>query len=794
MKGYKFISAILAAFLLCGSYGAAIPKYDKFLKDVVDSSCRGQIGIYRTGKDKIYLEFDKKNLGRRMLVGSTLSSASDPASLDVGYKYSTPLCLRVELIDSMVTLFESSAGATTRDSLMRLAIKRNYTPNLYSRIPLAAYNSDSSKLIFEITPIINSLNPKGNGFSVVKSADAKSLYYGRIRSYSDNASIVVNNKVEFSRAVFMAKIKTGEGTISSNISFLLLPEEMMRPRISDPRIGVFSTGGINRRQKVDLSSAEDGLKMYSVANRWRIEPVDIKAWKRGKTVAVKKPIVWYIDNTFPALWKRPIREGVLAWNKAFEKIGLKDVMQVRDFPTIEEDPEFDPDNLKYSCIRYVPNAAMNAFGPSWVDPVSGEILNASVIVYNDIVRLINNWRFVQTAQVDKRARSKKMPDDLITESIVYVISHEIGHTLGLMHNMGASSAFPVDSLRSPSFTKRYGTTPSIMDYARFNYVAQRGDKGVKLTPPAIGVYDDYVIEWLYKPVINAKDMWEEAEAAKKIIDSKEGNPLYRYGPQQFNKDKKLQQDPSALAEDLGDDPIKASDYGIENLKYILPNISVWIKDDDDYSHRKALYSQTAKQYYRYLDNVLAQVGGVRLYRVRADKGQSPAVPLSAAVQKSSLKWTVNQLKNSSWLEDKTLRENIGLHIPYMVKITEMIADKLTNEVPRKVEISSYAALNGSAYSLSDYYDDIYNEIFEFSEDISEPMNNLQRNITEKLVKNFIAVKSKGVASNGDLAAYECRMLSKIKTLSSLRRTSSSGRAAANYEYLYYITSNALGEK
>ena len=219
---------------------------------------------------------------------------------------------------------------------------------------------------------------------------------------------------------------------------------------------------------------------------------------------------FYIDNTFPEKWKPYLREGVTQWNELFEQIGFKDVVAAKDFPT--DDPEFDPDNIKYSCVRYAPSSIENAMGPSWVDPRSGEILNASVYLYHNVIKLISNWLFVQTAQADKDVRTVNIPDEMVGDALRYVLSHEIGHCLGFMHNMGASSTFPVDSLRSPEFTQKYGTTPSIMDYARFNYVAQPGDKerGVKLTPPRFGEYDKYLIKWTYTPVFNVNSAEEEA--------------------------------------------------------------------------------------------------------------------------------------------------------------------------------------------------------------------------------------------------------------------------------------------
>ncbi len=798
--------------------------YKKLMKEVTDSARGGFVTLYRTTKDKIYMEFPKKYLGRRMLIGGTVSSVSDPAFLNVGLKYNAPICLQVELKDTTVFLIESQEGATSSDSLMRKAMEKNYVPKTYARLS-ATPSKDSSAVIFDITSIVNGMAPKGSDFSVSKSTDARTTYFGRMKAFADNASIEMFNNVDFTRNVFIMRVTLGTGTVSSKVSFLLLPEKPMRPRIKDSRIGVFSTGGINRHARYDLSNAEDGFRPYSLANRWRLELSDTSAWLAGKTVAVKNPIVWYIDNTFPELWKGPIRQGVLAWNSAFENIGLSNVMQVRDFPTEKEDPEFDPDNLKYSCLRYVPNATMNAMGPSWVDPVSGEILNASVIVYNDVVRLINNWRFVQTAQVDPRVRAKKMPDEIIRESLAYVIAHEIGHTLGLMHNMAASAAIPVEKLRDSSFTAKFGITSSIMDYARFNYVAQPKDKGVKLASSSLGVYDVYAIKWLYAPQPTAKDMWEEAKMAEKIIDAHVGDPFFRYGAQQTNSASTASYDPSALSEDLGDDPMKAGSYGIKNLKYILPNVFAWIRDDGDFSHRTQLYSQIAAQYNRYLDNVLAQVGGIFLYQVEEGTGsQRQAVPVKKNVQKASIKWVASQFKDSDWLDCKDLSSNLELQVPCINKIAVKLAASLSTDVPERVMLASTIA--GGGYTIRDYYDDLYREFFAAGIQLSSAEKTLQRNIVSTIAKPLVKARSNGIAitdgpsedegfqeddlvcfgesspayqekvdisSISEVTGYQEQLLSRVMVLAKSRRYSGNPDDRAHYEYLYRTITAALGE-
>ena len=797
-----------------------VSPYDKLMKDVKVSATGETFSLYRTAKDKIYMELPKKYMGRRIMVGGTITAGSNPSFINVGYKYNKPQYFQIDLTDSLVVLSLPGTNASTSDPLMQEALSRSFMPKILRRIAVAAQSKDSSAVIFDVTGIVNAAAPKGKDFSVAKSAEEKTTWFGELKSFKDNASVKVHANVDFTKSILGFKGKIGSGSMEYTVSFLMLPEKPMPARIQDLRVGVFPVGPSEGSMRYDLSSAEDGYKGYVLASRWRLDLSDTTAWLGGKTVTVKNPIVWYVDNTFPESWKEPIRKGVLAWNAAFEAIGLKDVMQVRDFPTKEEDPEFDPDNLRYSCLRYVPDATMNARGPSWTDPVTGEILNASVLVYNDVIKLINNWRFVQTSQVDESVRAVKMPQEIIDESLVYVISHEIGHTLGLMHNMGASSAYPTESLRDPAFTAEYGTTPSIMDYARYNYVAQPSDKGVKLVPPSLGVYDKYAIKWLYTPVIGAKDIWDEYRRAEKILDEKAGDPMYRYGAQQIpGYLSSGVYDPSARAEDLGDDPIKSSDYGISNLKYILPKMNEWVGAEDiDFTHRKELYDQIVAQYNRYIGHVLSQVGGIYLNYVKEGFDQKPAVPVSKDVQKASLKWVISQLRNSSWLNEPSVTSNLPLATPQSNKVCAAVAKTLASTIPENVVRAAAVAGAKNVYTIKDYYDDLYRELFASTisgRKLTPEEKTLQREILTYDAKEVRRMLTKTLTENGidtdnwcgwnpddlgegnkpyqaavsiapidETGSYRVAFLNRVKTLAQSKKASAPSDDRAHYEYLY----------
>ena len=506
-------------------------KYDKLFKGKKYETARGGFVTVHRVDEKVYLEYPLKFMGRELLLAATSTASSDNSVCTNGYKENTPMHIRFTLEDSTVQMRKVNAVVATKSAGERIdrIMEQNFSDPVIAQYKVLAYSPDSLAVVFDMTGIFLdeeaalSPIPKGSGLMEVTKSLTKDLSSIReVKAFEDNMSVKSQLVYKYSITYDKARVVTDQPlTVLATRSLLLLPERKMTPRVSDRRIGVFLTS------KSYISDEGVPTERYSYANRWWVEPSDEEAYRRGELTEPVEPIVFYVDTLFPEAWKQPIREGILRWNQAFEKIGFKNVMQVRDFP--KDDPSFDPDNLKYSCVRYVPTGVANAMGPSWVDPTTGEILNASVLVYNNVIQMLKNWRFVQTAQIDPLVRSKELPETLLNESLTYVIAHEIGHCLGLMHNMSASASYPVDSLRSASFTAKYGTTPSIMDYARFNYVAQPGDRGVKLTPPDLGVYDEFVINWLYRPVYGVSTIWEEAKVLETWVDEMVSDPMLRYG-------------------------------------------------------------------------------------------------------------------------------------------------------------------------------------------------------------------------------------------------------------------------
>ncbi|MDD4638519.1 MAG: DUF5117 domain-containing protein, partial [Bacteroidales bacterium] len=472
MKIYKITT--LVSFLLVVTSLLAdksdiqqLSAYDKIFKDKKVETKTGIVNIHKID-DKIYIEYPINLLNKDIVMGTTIEEVSDIGDSFVGQQPNPPIYLKFIMNDSIVsiTVKDNYNMISEDEDEIRNSINKNTIPAILHNFSILAYTPDSSCVVFDATPFFLSdhilfrpLDPRGyNAMEglVVRKADyiIDRSMIGDISSYSDNFSVTSYQSYNITSSLFGVLVLEKERpyTALAKRSFLFLPEILHKPRISDPRIGVY-----NEIYK-NFSAKENGVIQRHYAKRWRLELSDTAAYVNGKLVEPIKPIMFYIDDKFPSTWIKHIKAGVERWNSAFEKIGFKNAVVAIPFP--KDNPEFDPNNLKYNCIRYVPLNLEETSGPFWTDPRSGEILSANIYIYHDVSSLITMTRFIQTSAVDKSVRSVNLPESIMAESLEHVVAHEIGHCLGLAHNMAGSASYPVDSLSSPTFTQKFGTTSS----------------------------------------------------------------------------------------------------------------------------------------------------------------------------------------------------------------------------------------------------------------------------------------------------------------------------------------------
>lgn len=698
-----------------------VTDYEKLFKDKKCQTAKGLLTIHKVDGEKLYFELPTSIFGREMLLGSTVSEISSNDHGVIGYKSSTPLHVTFAKQGHksvQLCLVNDVYSGDGSDKGIDEAVRRSSIPGIYRAFKIEAYNPDSTAVVIDVTNLfmednsdLSPFDPYSNfgykPFTRTTTFQKSNSHLGDIKAFEDNVTVKsylsYNTTVTYTNGKLIGKIEDKRAfTALVTRTLLLLPEVPMRPRIADPRMNIFVTG----KARFSSNMNRGTLPVY-YARHWRVEPKDVEAYKRGELVEPVKPIVFYLDDNLPAAWKPYAREGIEEWNRAFEKIGFKNVVQVRDYPTPEEDPEFDPDNLKYSCIRYAPIAIQNAMGPSWDDPRTGEIINASVMVYHDITKLLNRWRFLQTAGADPNVRTMNIPDSIMGSALRYVLSHEVGHCLGYMHNMCSSAAIPVDSLRSPTFTQKYGTTYSIMDYARFNHVAQPGDyeRGVSMMPPRMGVFDEYAVKWLYTYLPDAKTPEEEKPWLDSLVRAHAGDPIYRYGKQQVYNTL----DPTSLSEDLGDDLVRSVDYGVKNLKYILKHLNEWYGEaDNDLTARESMYKALLNQYMTFIYQIYNIKGGMLMNERKAGDPRPSYSFVDADYQRRAQQFLIDQLHDLDWIDDPVLLKELPLQGNLSVRVQRMLVSFIMAD---KGSFGRMIDPAPNAYTQTEHSDDALKGIF-----------------------------------------------------------------------------------
>jgi len=652
MKYFKIL--LFISFLYFGPFVLAQkPKNKNGLKsiDSLTKKMQKQSGLITSyyENDKVFFELSDSLLEKDLLMVSRFVQlpSNYQAYLNAGSKTSQQLINFKKKGTKILLTQKSFVNIASVKDPISLSVDLNNFPPI-----LAAFDIKNNEENIHLIDVSNYFNNDSPGFNIIRKGlkkeygignpDSKRSYIDTVKSFPKN--IEIRHTLTFNTSSPPRNNSASTLSFQINHSIIALPETPMPFRYTDERVGWFSL------KKYNYSSNALKSDDIKIIRRWRLEPSDVEAYNRGELVEPIKPIIYYLDPATPLKWRSYFKLGIEDWNTVFEKAGFKNAIIAKDPPSKEEDPEFSPEDIRYSTIRYVATTTRNATGPSVSDPRSGEIIESDIIWYHNHLRSYRNRYLLETGAANPKARSLDTPEEEIGEMMRRVISHEVGHALGLPHNMKASSAYPVDSLRSGSFTQKMGIATTIMDYARFNYIAQPGDKNIRFVRQ-LGPYDDYAIEWGYRYFSNQTPESEKI-LLNEMVDQNSMNPIYMFGSGG--------NDPNTQTENIGDDPIKASEYGLKNLKIVAKNLEKWTTaKGQSYNDLNELYNEMIGVYRRYIYHVIRMIGGVNETLMHKGQDNIPFKNLDQQAQIQALNFLNTHLwKTQDWLMQKPLISKI----------------------------------------------------------------------------------------------------------------------------------------
>lgn len=633
--------------------------YEKIFKNKAVKTVKGMVTLHKVD-GKVYFEFPNALLNKPMLMSSIVESVSNSGDSYAGFQARAPLNIYFTELDSTVYIKFGTYNNTfdAKDDGVRRALEKNAMDPIVAAFKVIAGSPDGKALVFEPTSFFV------NGHRSTEPFKPVSGLYGRSTSFKSDKSLLADVDAFSDNITISSLLSYGvtssffgftseedrAATIAVKRTLMLLPEVPMRPRYNDPRIGVAFTR-LNQ-----FSGLDNGIKGIYYANRWNLQPKANAILKKGTLVEPAKQIVFYIDDQFPANWVPFIKKGVEQWNAAFEEIGYKNVLVTKPYP--KNDKEFDPNNIKYNCIKFAPSNSQDILASSWVDPRSGEIFSASMLISQGIADRLTQDLFLHTAAADKRMRTSNISVSAMGDALTYLVMQKTGQNLGLLKNYGGSASIPVDSLRSASYTQKYGITNSVTDDAIYNIVAQPGDveKGVVMTQTKLGRYDKYAISWLYSPVAGATSSQAEEATLAKWITEKITDPTYRYIKISTNG----VSNPAGLADDLGDDKVNSMQYAYKNLQYVMEHMNSWVAEEDkDYTFRSTNnFAIINIKFYWYFTQLLANIGGMYQYERFEGDPMSAYAAVPRDVQRNSLLYAMEVLENLSWFNNKSVEENM----------------------------------------------------------------------------------------------------------------------------------------